>query len=339
MYYQNQTKRFMGGQIVSKKNESSEATVVLESKPCPSGCPQGDDFVVNGHDRFSGLPGNFTVIKCRTCHLMRTNPRPTTETIGYYYPESYGPYQSSRVTNPQNIPDKRSILLRTLRRLFEFNMQCLPPISPPGRMLEVGCASGAFMHRMAHQGWTVEGVEFSKAAAENTRSLGYRIFTGTIEDMPDPENVFDVVVGWVVLEHLHEPVLALEKMYCWTKPGGWLVISVPNAASMDFRLFKGAWYALHLPNHLYHFTPETIHLMLNRAGWAVENIFPQRILSNWIGSVGHIMEELGIMHWLAKKLIAYPSRPHRANFLFYPLAYLLGCFGQTGLMTIWARKQ
>jgi len=154
--------------------------------------------------------------------------------------------------------------------------------------------------------------------------------------MPDPQNVFDVVVGWMVLEHLHEPVLALEKLYRWTKPGGWLVISVPNAASMDFRLFKGAWFALHLPNHLYPFTPETIRLMLNRTGWTVENILPQRILSNYIRSVGYSMEELGIMHWLAKKLIDYPSR---ANFWFYPLAYLLGCFGQTGLMTIWARKQ
>jgi 2-polyprenyl-3-methyl-5-hydroxy-6-metoxy-1,4-benzoquinol methylase len=324
---------------VDKKSPDSELTVVLESKTCPLGCPPGDDFVVSGYNRYSGLPGNFTVIKCRTCHLMRTDPRPTAETIDYYYPESYLPYNSSLVTHLKNIPDKRPLLLRLIRRLFEFNTERLPPISPSGRMLEVGCASGAFMHRMALRGWAVEGVEFSKAAAENTRSLGYKVFTGRIEDMPDPEDVYDIAVGWMVLEHLHDPVLALKKMYNWTKPGGWLVISLPNAASMDFRIFKGAWYALCLPNHLYHFTPATIRTILNRTGWTVEKIFPQRILSTWIASLGYILKDLGIMQSFAEKLIAYPSQPQRANFLFYPLAYLLGCFGQTGMMTIWARKK
>lgn len=324
---------------MDKKNQSSASTVVLESKPCPFGCPERDDFVVSARDRFSESPDDFTVVKCRTCLLMRTSPRPTAETIGHYYPESYGPYHSSRVTNPNNISVKRPLLMRLLRGLFEFNTERLPPMSQPGRMLEVGCASGAFMHRMAQQGWAVEGVEFSKTAAENTRSLGYKVFTGRIEDMPDPENVFDIVVGWDVLEHLHDPISALKKMYSWTKPGGWLVISLPNAASMDFRIFKGSWYALSLPHHLYHFTPETIRMMLNSTGWKVEKILPKRVLITWIGSLGYVLNKSGMMKWLAKKCIEYPSHPQRANFLFYPLAYLLGCFGDTGLMTIWARKK
>ena len=85
-----------------------------------------------------------------------------------------------------------------------------------------------------------------------------------------------MVVGWMVLEHLHNPLLALNKLHRWVKPGGWLVISVPNAADLEFNLFKDACYDLHLPNHLFHYSTQTLEMLLVRAGCRTKKHFTTR---------------------------------------------------------------
>ena len=74
--------------------------VVLEDADCPLGCPRSDETVLAGRDRLHGLPGRFQVVRCRSCGLMRTNPRPSPGTIGFYYPEDYHPYRNTRVAGP-----------------------------------------------------------------------------------------------------------------------------------------------------------------------------------------------------------------------------------------------
>src|SRR5437660_12675977 len=71
--------------------------LALESVPCPAGCPPMDEVVVRGRDRLHGLPGEFSVVRCRTCGLMRTNPRPDPESIAHFYPDEYGPYRDTRI--------------------------------------------------------------------------------------------------------------------------------------------------------------------------------------------------------------------------------------------------
>jgi 2-polyprenyl-3-methyl-5-hydroxy-6-metoxy-1,4-benzoquinol methylase len=282
-------------------------SVTLEDRDCPLGCARDDDFILKGRDRLNNLPGDFTVVRCRACGLLRTNPRPTLETMGYYYPEQYSPFEGTKireVTSPVQYPR----LKKLTQRIFKFNTIILPP-QPPGRMLEAGCASGSFLHYMAHRGWEVEGVEPSKAAAQNARHMGYKVFEGSIELKPDTADLFDLIVGWMVLEHLHEPVVVLRKFQAWLKPGGWLVLSVPDAGGMEFGLFKNKWYDLHLPNHLYHFTAQTIRLILRKTGWNVQKIFHQRILTNLVASLGYFLS-----------------------------ARILSDWKQTGRMTVWARK-
>ena len=80
-------------------------------------------------------------------------------------------------------------------------------------------------------------------------------------------------------------VNSLAKLMRWTRPGGWLVLSVPNAGSYEFKIFRDMWYALQLPTHLTHFTPKTIEQMLSRAGWRPENIFHHQNVNNLIASL------------------------------------------------------
>lgn len=312
--------------------------VVLEDIPCPLGCIGGDKIVLIGRDRFHKLPGEYPVVKCLGCGLLRTNPRPTMKTIHYYYPDDYGPYLGTVVRSESCCTNSLPKWKKTVLPLFQWNTERLPSL-PLGRLLEIGCASGGFLHRMARQGWLVEGVEPSKKAAETARSLGYKVFSGPIEAMPEQESSYDLIVGWMVLEHLHDPIHSLQKLSRLVKPGGFLVLSVPNAGSLEFRVFKEKWYALQLPSHLFHFTPRTIVKVLDKGGWRVQRIFHQRVLSNIVSSMGYVLEERGFSDRVVKTLIDYPDMAGIAHYLVYPFAYALSLFGQTGRMTVWAKRK
>lgn len=320
-----------------KPSISIPSSVCLESITCPLGCRAGDTIVIKGQDRMNSLPGEFTVVKCRSCGLMRTNPRPTLETIEYYYPDDYSPYLGTMVNSESPSPTHSSLLKRIARLLVQFNTNRLPPL-PPGRILEIGCASGAFLHLMALNGWKVNGIEFSSAAAENARALGYSVHHGSIESAPEQDHFYDLIVGWMVLEHLHEPLLSLKNLHRWTKSRGWLVISVPNVGGYEFKIFKDAWYALQVPTHLFFYTPKTLEKVLERGGWRIEKLFHQRILNNIFPSIGYILSDRGIEHAFTRALIDFPLNARRMNYFLYPIAYLLALFGLTGRMTVWARR-
>ncbi len=207
------------------------------------------------------------MVRCRLCGLLRTNPRPTPESIQVYYPDDYGPYRGTRVPEESARPPWLRKLAALIWRIFDSNAQRLPE-QAPGRMLEIGCASGKFLDHMARRGWQVEGIEFSAAAGAEARMAGLSVQVGPVAAALPPAKPFDLVVGWMVLEHLHDPVGALRRMREWTRPGGWLVASVPNAACWELGFFGERWYALHLPNHLWHPTPETLRRVLLSVGLA-----------------------------------------------------------------------
>jgi 2-polyprenyl-3-methyl-5-hydroxy-6-metoxy-1,4-benzoquinol methylase len=269
---------------------------------------------------------------------MRTDPRPTADTIGVYYPENYGPYLGTQIAARRH---SRGRLRRALRAVygavFRFNTEVVPRLTP-GRMLEVGCASGAYLSAMAQDGWSVEGIEFSATAAERVRQAGFVVQVGTLESAQADPASFDLIVGWMVVEHLHDPVTALRKLAQWAKPGATLCISVPNAAALEFRIFKGAWYALQVPTHLYHYTPRSIRALLSQTGWRVERIFHQRNVNNLVASLGNWLEDRGAAPTLYGPLQRFPDHAGRWSLLLYPLSWVLSLFGQTGRMTVWARK-
>lgn len=297
------------------------------------GCDDRDERVLQGRDRLHDLAGTYSVVRCSGCGLLRTDPRPTADTIGYYYPEDYGPYAGTRITNSgfKTVVNAVKTFARSLLRTRSLS---LPPLEP-GRMLEIGCASGAFLARMAGKGWQVEGIEFSPAAAKNAQDAGFSVHCGSLESAPDPAEQLDLVVGWMVLEHLHDPVLALDKLHRWTRKDGWLAISVPNAASFQLALFGPRWYPLHLPAHLYHFTPETLKALLNAAGWRIEKIHYQPVMTDFVASTAYLLEDRWPNAFVSRFLKRHPGI---FNLPLYPVALLLGRLGQTARMTVWARR-
>jgi SAM-dependent methyltransferase len=304
-------------------------SVILEDCPCPLGCPRSDRHVVSGEDRISGVPGRYDIVECTSCGLMRTNPRPTPGTMGAYYPDSYGPYHA----DPANLMHVTASKAR-LRNLLGFDSRRLPNI-PTGTLFELGCASGEYLEGMRSRGWRVAGIEFSPFAAEEAREKGLDVQTGAVEDARNPEETPDIIVAWMVLEHLHEPLAVLERLRDWIAPTGYLVFSVPDASSVLRRTFGSAAYDLHLPNHLYHYTPATLARLLASAGWTLETIRWQRNPQTLLRSLGYVATDRGWTR-LAGAIQAFATRP-----AFGKPRALIGLFlawaRQSGRIEVWAR--
>lgn len=268
---------------------------------------------------------------------MRTDPRPTLKTIEYYYPPDYSPHLRP-VTNEPQLRDHIAALAHRLLNAWRI------PDLPPGRLLEFGCGPGGYMVWMKHKGWNVAGIESSTAAANIARAHGMVVHLGPLETAPNPEKPFDLCAGWMTIEHLHDPVTALRKLASWTCSKGWLAISLPNAASQEFKLFGSSWYPLQLPIHLYHFTPKTIEMVLTRTGWNLRHLYHQRNVDNLIASCGYILENAGssrVLQNIGRQLVGFPTNV-LLHFLMYPLLFPIACvlaaFGQTGSMTVLAQK-
>jgi hypothetical protein len=188
---------------------------------------------------------------------------------------------------------------------------------------------------MAEKGWDVEGIEFSEKAADAARRLGYPVQVGTIDSAVAPEKAYDAIVGWMVLEHLQNPVQCLKKLRDWATDESWLVLSVPDAGSWEFTFFKDAWYSLSLPMHLFHFTPSTLRTVLRAGGWRVERIFWHNDPKNLFHSLRYRCLDRGWSQSGALLLDIAEGRRFRVGRLL--IGRMLGVLRSSGRMTVWAR--
>jgi len=294
--------------------------------------------MLTGHDRLHGLPGDFSVVQCVTCGLMRTDPRPDRESIEQFYPDEYGPYRDTRIDGDLDVEAPSSRWKVLARRVLAPDTRRLPHLAAPGRMLEVGCASGSFLSQMARAGWEVSGIEFSEIAGMAARALGHHVHLGALETAPppDPDRPYALVVAWMVLEHLPDPVQALRRLAAWSRPGAWLAMSVPDAGSLEFRLFRSNWYALDLPRHFFHFTRRTLGDVLRAGGWTVRRMLWHSNPNNLLQSLRYVCLDRG---WQATanglQSIIDGRRGPRLRLL---LGRLLGLMHASGRMTVWAQR-
>lgn len=228
-------------------------------------CHADDTRVLfEGRDRLHGLPGVFTVAQCQQCGLVYLNPRPTKSEIGVYYPDDYEPYVFfERIRHNRLARLDYNYGLGKRRRAIE-------KFVPDGRLLDVGCGNGSFLYYMQEQSWQVHGVEIGQAGADYARQeLGLDVFLGELHGTAFPAYHFDLVTMWNVFEHLYDPAATLVEVKRILKPEGLLVITVPNLASWDTRVFGPAWVGYDVPRHLYTFSPATLGALLEQAGFRV----------------------------------------------------------------------
>lgn len=282
-------------------------------------------------DRWHGIEGDFSLYECKGCGLIYTNPRPKPEAISMYYPDSYRPHQPGANFNRQQSKTKK---MTWLKNFFDSRSHFLPPIIPGGRLLEIGCSYGSFLEYARKLGWEVCGVDIAAEPINFGRQvLGLDIHHGTLESAKFPDKSFDVVTGWMVLEHLHDPVGTLKEIRRIIRPGGVVAFGIPNAASWEFKLFGPNWFALEIPRHLSHFTCHSVNELFTRTGFNLEKVYYQKNISNIPASLALLIEDrlgCGRVSGLLRNM-ARSSLFHRVS---YPVAAVLSWLGMTGRMTV-----
>jgi SAM-dependent methyltransferase len=122
----------------------------------------------------------------------------------------------------------------------------------PGSLLEVGCGSGALLEAMRQRGWECSGLEMDPSASRFCRDkLGLGVEQARLEDTSRPAASYDAICLAHVFEHLSDPHAALDKLHLWLKPGGILLVTVPNGDSWQRRAFGDAWYGYDVPRHYF----------------------------------------------------------------------------------------
>jgi SAM-dependent methyltransferase len=115
--------------------------------------------------------------------------------------------------------------------------------------------------------WKLFGIEMSEVVAKQAeKNCGAQVFVGEILDAPFAPASFDVITCFHVFEHLYQPREVLAKVAEWLKPGGIFYTMMPNIDSAGAHIFRSYWYALELPRHLYHFSPESLRKVATSVG-------------------------------------------------------------------------
>jgi SAM-dependent methyltransferase len=134
-------------------------------------------------------------------------------------------------------------------------------------VLEVGAGDGKLVAAMRDAGLDARGIDPSPAACEAARAIGVDVAHAGIEEADVPAASLDAVVVWHALEHISEPARALERIAAWLRPGGQVVVAVPNLASLQARIGGDRWFHQDVPRHRTHFTPTGLRALLARTGF------------------------------------------------------------------------
>lgn len=135
------------------------------------------------------------------------------------------------------------------------------------RVLDLGCWVGFLLAEARDRGWTVTGVEPSAFAAAYARdTFGLDVLEQDLLGADLPVGAYDAIVLGDVIEHLTDPLAALEHIAALLAPGGVLYLTVPDSGSRLARIMGRRWWSV-IPTHVQYFSRHSLTLLLRRAGY------------------------------------------------------------------------
>lgn len=220
------------------------------------------------------------LVQCRRCGLVYVGERREDFAFSRFDPER-SRRLAERVRALALVDEEVEAREAPIReRVMQERLQWVRRFVASGRLLEIGCADGAFLALAARAGFHAHGVEPDPTTSARARQhTGIHVFPGTLADAQYPAASFDVVVLFHVLEHLDSPRRALQEIHRVLRPGGVVVLETPNIASVWFRLFGRRWRQF-IPDHYYFFSPATLTRLLEENGFRVLALtHPRRTVS------------------------------------------------------------
>ncbi len=256
---------------------SEEAPVELESVPCAL-CGGRDVAILfsSPDERFAFTPRTtFNLVACRHCGLRFLRPRPTPEWLGSFYPREYYHHRRAPLlsTCTRQAPGiwrlvRRLRPPRRVRRLNEKLSRIRKLIEAEAAVLEIGPGDGDVLLALRANGHHVTGMDIDPELVRHLRSRhGLEVHLDERADGAVPAASQDLVMLWNCFEHVGDPVRLLQRVARWLRPNGHLLMSVPNAAALERRLFFPRSSCEDIPRHLYSYSPRTLRAMLTQCGF------------------------------------------------------------------------
>jgi len=162
------------------------------------------------------------------------------------------------------------------KKLFLEKLNLIKTYIPPnGKVLDVGCATGFFLEVMRKLGYETYGIEVSDYASNYARNmLKLNVITGDLLSASFPDDFFDIITMFDVLEHLPNPIETLAECSRIIKRGGILIIETLNADSLIFKILKQNWPLFSPPYHLFYFNQKNIGLLLDKCKFERIKVLP-----------------------------------------------------------------
>ena len=221
------------------------------------------------------------IVQCQQCGLVYADPRPHSGDVLDIY---------EAVEDPLYVEEREGRLLT-----FEHHLRPMEKHTGPARhrpLLDVGAHTGVFVDIATRHGWDAWGVEPSTWAVAQAHKQGLQMEVGTLESVAFPNEKFDVVTMWDVIEHVPDPQHTLEAAWRVLKPGGLLVVHTMDINSLFSRLIGKRW-PWYMEMHLFYFSRRTLGAMLAKTGFDVL----------WMGAQGRYLQT----GYLASRITALMS--------------------------------
>ena len=242
-------------------NNLFPSTEPLEATACSHPASR-QTFLFVAHDYITG--DRFEIVRCGACDLTVTTPIP--QDWSKYYPAAYyGGSGGNRFPKPVELLQDALYSSRA-KKIEQLNG------GRKGRVLDIGCGRGLLLKQFKNLGWEVQGTELDdKSAAYPRDVLGLPVKTGELLEMNFPDQHFDAVIMWHVLEHVPAVPVLMAEISRILKPGGIYLVGVPNFGSVEARFAKEGWFHLDVPRHINHFTKNILLKNLSDAGFVAKD--------------------------------------------------------------------
>ncbi|MBF0168531.1 MAG: class I SAM-dependent methyltransferase [Alphaproteobacteria bacterium] len=213
-----------------------------------------DDLVVWAKARGNSLS------RCRQCGLVFTNPR-----IKHASDKDRLLYSSSYFSQKSRMTQK---LIAARQTSYLAEIKSLERLKAGGKILDVGCGMGLFLHCF-DKTWEKYGCDVSSFAVEEAGRRGIRAFHGEFEALDFADQRFDVIYFRASLQHVYSPRACLDKACRLLNSKGVVAITMsPNADGLCGRLFRGHVRSYEQP-HNYMFSPTTLGRYLKSTGFEI----------------------------------------------------------------------
>lgn len=242
----------------------------LSNSYSPQGCP-----VCLSAGPFAGRssPAGFHLLECNACGVVFLFPQPAEAELASYYDQAYYGEDRKKFLSPVEaaIAACSSLKWKKLE----------PLLSRGGRLLDIGCGRGTLL-KLAHAaGFEADGIERPSPVGHTVPGVLYK----SLPECNFPDDHFQVVVLWHVLEHLPHPVETLREIRRILKPGGWLSIAVPNYGGAQAQASGPHWFHLDLPRHFWHFRRSSLQALLASNGFRLTRYGTFSLEYDWFGTL------------------------------------------------------